>query len=245
MKRECGLVVALDTSDLRQALSLVRALAPEVRLFKVGMELFYAGGRAMIDEIAGLGAKVFCDLKLHDIPATVRKAASVLTRPGVAIIDVHAAGGARMMMEAVAGVRAAADSQGIDAPMVVGVTLLTSIDREVFARELGMGDDLSGHVVRMAQLARAAGLCGVVTSAFEVAAIRDACGQEFVTVVPGVRPRWAQAPDDQRRCVSPREAVLAGADYVVVGRPIARAPRPVDAVRALLDEMEEAAEASV
>lgn len=236
------IIVALDTKDLAAALSLVRGLVPEITVFKIGMELFYANGSHVIDSIVGLGAKVFCDLKLHDIPATVRSAASALTRPGVIMLDVHAAGGVRMMAEALAGANEAASLQGIDPPGVIGVTLLTSIDREVLANELGLACDLMQYVVHMAGLARASGLDGVVTSAFEVGAIRDACGEGFVTVVPGVRPTWAGEPHDQKRYVTPRQAVLAGADYLVVGRPITRARSPRDAACALLDEIREARE---
>lgn len=233
-------IVALDVKDPGEALSLVGEILPEVTMFKVGMELFYAGGAGVIDSIAGLGAEVFCDLKLHDIPATVKKAASVLTKPGVSMIDVHATGGAQMMVEALAGVREAAALQGIQPPRVIAVTLLTSIDSDVLSRELGFGQGLTEYVVRMAEVARASGLNGVVTSAFEVGAIHKACGEGFITVVPGVRPVWAGEPYDQRRYVTPREAVLAGADYLVVGRPITCAESPRDAACALLDEVREA-----
>ncbi|MEW5866767.1 MAG: orotidine-5'-phosphate decarboxylase [Bacillota bacterium] len=241
------IIVALDMKDPGEALSLVRELAPEVTMFKVGMELFYASGSDVIDSIAGLGAKVFCDLKLHDIPATVKRAASVLTRPGVSMIDVHAAGGSQMMVEALAGVYEAAAVQNIQPPRVIAVTLLTSIDHDVLTHELGFGRGLTEYVVteyvvRMAEVARASGLNGVVTSAFEVGAIHKACGDGFITVVPGVRPTWAGEPHDQKRFVTPREAVFAGADYLVVGRPITRARSPRDAARALLDEVREARE---
>ncbi len=234
------IIVALDTSNAGEALSLVEDLMPGITVFKVGMELFYSTGAGVIDSIAALGAKVFLDLKLHDIPTTVARAAATLVRPGVYMVDVHAAGGSRMMREAGEAVRAASAARGVEAPAVIAVTLLTSIDRDVFSREIAAGCDLGDYVVRMARLARESGLDGVVTSAFEVGAIRKACGPGLVTVVPGVRPAWAAEVHDQRRYMTPRQAVLAGADHLVVGRPITRARSPRDAANALLDEVREA-----
>lgn len=238
----CEAIVALDTRDLQEAVSLASALTPEISLFKVGMELFFANGPAAIDRIVGLGARVFCDLKLHDIPATVARAASVLVRPGVEILDVHASGGSRMMAEAAASVRAAAADRGLAAPRLVAVTVLTSIDAGSLRCELGVPAEVHAHVARMAELARESGLDGVVCSTFEIEAVRRACGEGFVTVVPGIRPAWAMDAHDQRRSATPRDAVLAGADYLVVGRPVTRARSPVDAARAILDEVRQAEE---
>ncbi|MDK2929966.1 MAG: orotidine-5-phosphate decarboxylase [Bacillota bacterium] len=242
MEENSEIIVALDTNSPDEAVSLVDRLMPEITMYKVGMELFYSCGAGIIDRLAALGAKIFLDLKLHDIPVTVGRAMAALARPGVDILDVHASGGSRMMKEGLAAVRGAAQARGVRPPKVIGVTLLTSIDREIFSREIAPGCDrnLVEHVVRMARLAKESGLDGVVTSAFEVGAIREACGPNFITVVPGVRPAWAADAHDQRRCMTPRQAVLAGADYLVVGRPITRARSPRDAAARLLDEVREA-----
>ncbi|MGE5588409.1 MAG: orotidine-5'-phosphate decarboxylase [Clostridia bacterium] len=242
MEENDGIIVALDTDSPDAAAALVEQLMPDIRMYKVGMELFYSCGPPIVEKLAALGASVFLDLKLHDIPTTVGRAMAALTLPGVDILDVHASGGSRMMKEALAAVRRAAQARHARRPRVVAVTLLTSIGSEEFSREIapGCGCDIVEHVVRMARLARESGLDGVVASPLEVSAIRDACGDGFVTVVPGVRPAWAADAHDQTRCMTPRQAVLAGADYLVVGRPITRASSPRDAAGRLLDEVREA-----
>ncbi|MGE5592233.1 MAG: orotidine-5'-phosphate decarboxylase [Betaproteobacteria bacterium] len=242
METKTEVIVALDTSSPQEALSLAKRLMPDISVFKVGMELFYSCGPAIVGEVAALGAKVFLDLKLHDIPATVGRAMAALVRPGLYIIDVHASGGSAMMKEGLAAARKAAAERDVPQPKVVGVTVLTSIDPRAFAEEVAPGCDhgLEEHVVRMARLAKENGLDGVVTSALEAPAVREACGRGFITVVPGVRPAWAADAHDQRRCVTPGQAVLAGADFIVVGRPITHASCPRDAAKKLLDEVKEA-----
>mgnify|MGYP000928170904 FL=1 len=244
MEAKTEVVVALDTSSAQEALSLVRRLMPDISMFKVGMELFYSCGPTIVDDVTALGAKVFLDLKLHDIPATVGRAMAALVRPGVHIVDIHAAGGSEMMKQGLLAARKAATERDLRPPKVVGVTVLTSIDQRAFAEEVAPGcvHGLAEHVVRMALLAKESGLDGVVTSALEAPAVREACGRGFVTVVPGVRPAWAQDAHDQRRCVTPTQAVLAGADFIVVGRPITHATRPRDAAKKLLDEVREASQ---
>ncbi|MGE5585218.1 MAG: orotidine-5'-phosphate decarboxylase [Bacillota bacterium] len=240
MRGKGEVIVALDMDSSNEALSLVERLMPDIAMYKVGMELFYSCGPAVIHSIAALGARVFLDLKLHDIPATVGRAIATLVMRGVDILDVHAAGGSDMMKEALAGVSAASRASGVQPPRVIAVTVLTSIDRDTYTREIAPGCDIGDAAVRMARIARECGLAGVVTSAFEVAGIRRACGEDFVTVVPGVRPAWAAGAYDQRRYMTPRQAVLAGADYLVVGRPITRAESPRNAALAVLDEVKEA-----
>jgi orotidine-5'-phosphate decarboxylase len=237
-----GIIVALDTHDPDAAETLVDRLMPDVSMYKVGMELFYSCGPSIVRRLAAVGARLFLDLKLHDIPTTVGRAAAALALPGVDIIDVHASGGSRMMREALAAVRRAASARGARSPKVVAVTLLTSIGEEEFSRELfpGRGAVIEEHVVRLARLAKECGLDGAVTSPLEVSAIRRACGDDFVTVVPGVRPMWARDTHDQTRCMTPRQAVLSGADYLVVGRPITQASSPKEAAARLLDEVREA-----
>lgn len=226
-----ALCIALDGSDRRWILDTARALAPCAGWLKLGLEAFVAHGPRLVEEIADAGAKVFLDLKLHDIPATVERAAANCAACGAAMLTVHAGGGRRMLEAAAAGARAG----GSDVPTVVAVTVLTSLDRPAL-EELGIGREPLDLVLRWAALARDAGLGGVVASAREAAAVRRSCGDDFVIVTPGIRPASAAA-DDQRRVLGPAEALAAGADLLVVGRPVTRAPDPAAAAREILREM--------
>jgi orotidine-5'-phosphate decarboxylase len=226
-----ALCIALDGSDRRWILDTARAVAPYAGWLKLGLEAFVAHGPRLVEDIAGAGAKVFLDLKLHDIPATVERAAANCAACGAAMLTVHAGGGRRMLEAAAAGARAGAG----DAPTVVAVTVLTSLDRSAL-EELGIGCDPLDLVLRWAALAREAGLGGVVASAREAAAVRRSCGDDFVIVTPGIRPASA-VKDDQRRTLGPAEALVAGADLLVVGRPVTRSPDPAAAAREILREM--------
>ena len=232
------ILVALDVPTIGEALELVTELRDVVGGFKVGMELCMAEGTPqVIDAISGAGGAVFLDLKFKDIPNTVAGAARGMRRPGVAMFNVHTDGGAAMMRAAVAEVRDLPDR-----PLVLGVTVLTSIDAPTLHEELRVPGPVADQVLHLALLARDAGLDGVVCSAHEVATIRAACGEAFVTVVPGIRPDWPDiAVSDQRRVLTPAAAVHAGAHFIVIGRPITRPParigRPVDAARRILDEI--------
>jgi orotidine-5'-phosphate decarboxylase len=223
--------VALDGSDRRWILDSARVLGSEVGWLKLGLEAFVAHGPRLVEEVAGAGAKVFLDLKLHDIPATVERAAANCAACGAAMLTVHAGGGRRMLEAAAAGARAGAG----DAPTVVAVTVLTSLDRSAL-EELGIGREPLDLVLRWAALAREAGLGGVVASAREAAAVRRSCGDDFVIVTPGIRPASA-VKDDQRRTLGPAEALVAGADLLVVGRPVTRSHDPAAAAREILREM--------
>ncbi|MGB9802785.1 orotidine-5'-phosphate decarboxylase [Desulfofundulus sp.] len=230
------LIVALDVDSAEQALDLVKLLSPWVGMFKIGMQLFYGQGPAVVEELCRQGVKVFLDLKLHDIPNTVAQAARVLTRLGVAMFNVHAAGGSAMMRAAVESSREEAEILGIPCPLIIAVTVLTSIDQPAFDRELGYTGTIADRVVAWALLAKECGLDGVVASAREAVAIRQSCGPDFLIVTPGIRPAGVTGRD-QKRIVTPAGAMAAGANYLVVGRPVISAPDPVKAVRVILDEM--------
>jgi orotidine-5'-phosphate decarboxylase len=229
-------LVALDVDNLPDALRLVEELREHVRGFKVGLELCTnIGVQTAIAAISAAGGELFVDLKLVDIPNTVAAAARAVARPGVYMFNVHCAGGTAMM-RAAAEVAHAAPTR----PLVLGVTLVTSLDETNLHDELDVPSALSEYVVHMARLAQGSGLDGVVCSAHEVSAVKAACGQDFVVVVPGVRPAWAEA-NDQKRMMTPAETVRAGANFVVVGRPITRPPAaigsPADAARRIMDEI--------
>ncbi len=230
------LIVALDVDSREKALELVSELAGHVGFFKVGMELFYGAGIGIVQEIVAAGAQVFLDLKLHDIPNTVGQAARVLVRSGASIINVHASGGSAMMRAASASAREEADRLGLPAPMVVAVTVLTSIDRETYQGEMGFAGEIAERVRSWALLTQVSGLDGVVCSPREIKLVRQACGQDFKIITPGIRPAGAQL-GDQRRVMTPGEAVQAGASHLVVGRPVTEALDRAAAVAAILDEI--------
>lgn len=194
---------------------------------KIGMELFYAEGPEMIKQLKARGHKVFLDLKLHDIPNTVKKAMQVLGAYGVDMVNVHAAGGVEMMKAAKEGLLLGA-ARFADKPKLIAVTQLTSTDEETLHNQLLIDKPMDEVVKKYALNAREAGLDGVVCSAFEAAGIHEACGADFITVTPGIR--FAEnSNDDQKRVMTPAQAKAAGSDFIVVGRPITAAERPIDA----------------
>ncbi|MGI9952306.1 orotidine-5'-phosphate decarboxylase [Moorellaceae bacterium AZ2] len=236
MPRQDKLIIALDVAELATAEKLVVGLAPYVGMFKVGLELYTAAGPAAIHMIKERGGRVFADLKLHDIPHTVSQAARALVRHGVDMLNVHAAGGRKMLRATVEAVKEEADKQGRKAPLLIAVTVLTSLDEASLQEEMGVRRSLEEQVVFWAGLAQECGLDGVVASALELEAIRSACGPDFVIVTPGIRPAGSRR-DDQSRVLTPGEAVRRGASYLVVGRPVTSAPDPVAAVNSILGEM--------
>ena len=227
------LIVALDVPTVEAARSLVDQLAGSVGLFKIGSQLFTAAGPGFVREIVGRGEDVFLDLKFHDIPNTVAGAVSSASRMGVSLIDVHGLGG-RAMLEAAVGALPAMKTR------LLAITILTSHD-EATLGQIGVAGSVHESVRRLALLAREAGLDGVVASPHEVALIREACGADFLIVTPGIRPRGAAA-GDQSRAATPSAALAAGADYLVVGRPITAAEDPRAAAEAIVREMESALE---
>jgi orotidine-5'-phosphate decarboxylase len=232
------LVLALDIDSDREALSLVDELKEDVGLFKVGHQLFTAYGPDIVRGIIGRGGKVFLDLKYHDIPATVAKASAEAVKLGAAIVNVHALGGLDMMKAAAESAKETADKSGIPAPLMLAVTILTSMDEKSLRRELKVMRSLQREVGHLARLAQRAGLHGVVASPQEIRMLRRTVRGEFVILTPGVRPAWA-GRDDQKRIMTPAEAVAAGADYIVIGRPVLKAADRKEAVRKILDEMQE------
>ncbi|MBI1964682.1 MAG: orotidine-5'-phosphate decarboxylase [Betaproteobacteria bacterium] len=223
-------IVALDYPDANSALALAARLDPKLCKVKVGNELYTAAGPQLIDNIIKSGFAVFLDLKYHDIPSTVTAACAAAAELGVWMVNVHALGGRAMMAAA-----REALSRRKAAPKLVAVTLLTSME-EADAAEAGLSGTPQENVLRLARLARASGLDGVVCSAHEAAALRKACGAGFLLVTPGIRPATAAA-GDQKRVATPRAAVAGGADYLVIGRPITRAADPLAALRAINDEI--------
>jgi orotidine-5'-phosphate decarboxylase len=230
------LCIALDGSDRRWILDTAQTLCGSAAWLKVGLEAFVAHGPGLVRELAGLPPRLFLDLKLHDIPATVRRAAANAASCGAGMITVHAGGGRSMLEAAVAGVREAGAGTP---PRVAAVTLLTSLDAAALD-ELGLPGPAEATVARWARVALASGADAVVTSPREAAAVRAACGPGLLIVTPGVRPSGHRA-DDQRRTATPAEAVRAGADILVVGRPITGAAAPQEAALRILEEMATAA----
>ncbi len=232
------IIVALDVPTAEQAVGLVESMREDIRYFKVGMELYHSAGPAVIPAIKAAGCEIFLDLKFHDIPNTVAGAARAVTKYGVGMFNVHVAGGAEMMRQAAKAAAAVAGELGIPRPRVLGVTVLTSIDQTVFEQEVGIRREIGEQVAIWSKLAKLAGLDGVVASPWELPLIREACGAGFTTVIPGVRPVWA-GKNDQKRVMTPAEAVAAGADYLVIGRPITQADDPRAAARTIIKEIEE------
>ena len=222
------LIVALDVPEAADARALVERLAGHVGMFKVGSQVFTTAGPDLVREVVGRGEKVFLDLKYHDIPNTVAGAVSSAGRLGVSLLTVHALGG-KEMLEAAVG---ALPAMGI---RLLAITILTSHD-EATLRAIGMGGSLADAVRRLALLAREAGADGVVASPQEVALVREACGPDFLIVTPGIRPAGASR-GDQSRTATPAAAIAAGADYVVVGRPILEAADPAAAAAAIARDL--------
>jgi orotidine-5'-phosphate decarboxylase len=223
------ILVALDVESAAKAIELAEQLRGAVGGYKIGKQLFTAAGPAMVRELASRGDRVFLDLKFHDIPNTVAGAVQSAVATGAWMVNVHASGGTAMMTAAVTAARTAADAVRRPRPLVIGVTVLTSMTDAMLA-EVGVARPVIKHVVHLAQLAKAAGLDGVVASPQETRAIRDACGPDFQIVTPGIRPSDQQGKDDQARTLTPAEAIAAGATYLVIGRPITGAPNPREAV---------------
>lgn len=229
------LAVALDFAAKESILSAAALLSPETGVLKVGLQAFVSHGPELVRELAAAGARVFLDLKLHDIPNTVGAAARAAATTGASILNVHAAGGLEMMRAAKDGALAGAATAGHAPPRVIAVTILTSLDAPSL-QEIGFALTPRDAAVRLAACARRAGLDGVVCSPEEISAIRAECGPDFLLVVPGIRPAGS-ATDDQKRISTPGDAIRAGADLLVVGRPITGAEDPVAAARSTLLEI--------
>ena len=234
-----SLIVALDFDSLSSAVKFATQIADLVGLFKIGNQLFTAAGPAAVKEIAALGSGVFLDLKYHDIPNTVAGAVlSASGMSGVQLLNVHALGGKAMMVAAAQAVSAGVP-MGADRPRLLAVTVLTSMDQKTM-KEVGVGGTPKSRVVKLALLAKESGVDGVVASVQEAKAIRKACGDGFLIVTPGVRPKDSDvesSADDQSRKATPGEAIRAGADFLVVGRPILSSRDPRAAAESIVEEI--------
>jgi orotidine-5'-phosphate decarboxylase len=231
------LLVALDVDSADRALAIANQVRGVAGGLKVGSRLFTMAGPDLVRRLVDSGARVFLDLKFHDIPNTVAQAVDAAVRTGAWMMNVHASGGSTMMQGAARAAADAAAATGRPLPLVIGVTVLTSMDDETL-REAGVARPLLEHVLALARMAQAAGLQGVVASPLETAAIRQACGPDFAIVTPGIRGASAgQDRNDQARTMGPAEAVQAGSTYIVVGRPIIAAPDPGAAAQAIVDEL--------
>jgi orotidine-5'-phosphate decarboxylase len=231
------LLVALDVEHGARALQLVEQLGDTVGGVKIGSRLFTLEGPALVKRIAGTGMRVFLDLKFHDIPNTVAQAVEAATLTGAWMINVHASGGVPMMQAAAKAAMDTARMARRPKPLVIGVTVLTSMD-EPTLHDVGVSRPLMEHVVELARMAQRAGLDGVVASPLETREIRDTCGSDFAVVTPGIRGAAAGTDkNDQSRTMGPGEAIAAGSTYLVVGRPIISAPDPRAAAAAIGDEI--------
>jgi len=235
-KKKNRIIVALDVDNPEQAIDIVDVLFPTIKIFKVGSQLFSIAGPDLIKKIQQKGAKVFLDLKFFDIPNTVAQASKNLTRLGVFMFNMHCMGGTTMLEEAAKSSILEAEKLGVHKPIILGVTILTSMDIKDL-QKIGFEKDVNEAVIFLASLAKKAGLCGVVCSAKEAAIIKQKFVKDFICVCPGIRPSWS-ASDDQKRITTPKEAFNSGADYIVVGRPVIAAENIKEAAEKIVDEVE-------
>jgi len=238
MEARDRLIVPLDVPTLEEAEALVARLAPHVGLFKVGLQLFHSEGPAVIEMVHRRASACFYDGKFFDIPNTVAGAAAAIARLGVKMFNVHTLGGVAMMAAAKEAAECTADALKLARPLVLGVTIVTSLDARALLEECGIGRPMNEQVLHLARMAALAGLDGVVASAHEAPAIKAACGDSFIVLCPGIRPAGAKI-DDHARPATPRLAREAGADYIVVGRPITQAETPEKVADRVVKEMED------
>jgi len=231
------IIVALDVETADEARKIIDEISGEVGAFKIGLQLFTAAGASFVREVVNKNIKLFLDVKFHDIPNTVAKASVEVARLGVWMFNVHALGGGEMMRRTVENVREVCAKENLEQPKIIGVTVLTSANRETL-REVGIEREIDSQVLNLAQLTAKCGLDGVVASPLEVEAIsRNIEKKDFLIVTPGIRPSFA-TNDDQKRVMTPKEAVSQGADYLVIGRPITAQDDKLSAVRKILEEIE-------
>jgi len=231
------IIVALDVETAGEARAIIDEIGGEVGAFKIGLQLFTAAGASFVREVVAKNIRLFLDVKFHDIPNTVAKASIEVARLGVWMFNVHALGGAEMMRRTVENVRETCERENLAQPKIIGVTVLTSANRETLA-EIGIEKEIDSQVVNLARLTAKCGLDGVVASPLEVETIRSNVERrDFLIVTPGIRPAFA-TNDDQKRVMTPREAVSGGADYLVIGRPITAQNDRLSAVRKIVEEIE-------
>lgn len=236
MNQNDKLILALDVAELDYAVDIVDKLGSYIDIFKVGLELYSLAGPSIISEIHKRGKKVFLDLKFHDIPTTVAKSGIALARQGIFMFNVHASGGLDMMKKCRDEVVNVCLKENLIRPCIIGVTVLTSMSQDVLKAEIGIQHSLNTHVRHLAGMALKAGLDGVVASGREARMIKGHCGNKFTVVTPGIRPSWAPV-DDQSRTMTPKEALRAGADYLVIGRAILNQSDPARAIELIQQEI--------
>jgi orotidine-5'-phosphate decarboxylase len=239
MKASEKIILALDVDDRGSALGIAERFRDHIDIFKIGSELFTAVGPVIIKDLHELGKKVFLDLKFHDIPNTAAKSVRAAAEHGIFMLNVHASGGLEMMKRAAQTLSRVSEEKGIERPKLIAVTLLTSIDQTVMQNEIGIEKVIKTQVTHLVKLAKSAGLDGVVASPQETEMIRSACGEDFLIVTPGIRPSWADL-DDQKRTMTPAEALRKGADYLVIGRAILSQSDPVEALMRTEEEIVDA-----
>lgn len=232
------IIVALDFQNADKAKDTVKSIGSYINYYKVGLELFVAAGPSLIDWLKSENKKVFLDLKFHDIPNTASRAVIAASEYGVDMINIHTQGGIDMMKACVNSLDEFCGKKGVKRPLLIGVTLLTSLDND-YLQDFGIETESSDYVLKLAKYAKSAGLDGVVSSAKETKLIKDALGSEFITVTPGIRPAGADA-GDQKRIVTPKDALELGSDYAVIGRPITAAENPSQAAKLILKEISNA-----
>jgi orotidine-5'-phosphate decarboxylase len=232
------LIFALDAAGYEEALSWIELLSGHVGMFKVGKELFTSVGPKIVESIKQRGSRVFLDLKFHDIPNTVARAAEAAVSLNVDMFNIHASGGSRMIRETVDAVAACAEKRGIVCPVVLAVTVLTSLNNSDL-HEIGFATTTNDLVLHLAKMAQNAGASGVVASPQDIVALRRDLGEDFIIVTPGIRSATEPVKDDQKRTLSAFEAIQAGADFIVVGRPIRAAKDPLTACRQIVQEIDD------
>ena len=237
MARGERIIVALDVNSVEEIERLVDKLRPVVRIFKIGSALFTACGIQAVDTVRRKGCKVFLDLKYHDMPNTVMQASRAAARQNIYMMTVHAMGGLEMMEKSAEAAREEARRIRTPAPLLLGITVLTSLDKNDM-QSVGMSGPVDEEVLRLVKLAEKAGLDGVVASANELPKIRKVVKKDFLIVTPGIRPLWSKK-DDQKRVATPKEAIAMGADYLVIGRPITANEDPRAAAEKVIEEINE------
>ncbi len=232
------IIVALDVADVSEARKHIADLREYVGAFKIGLQLFSAVGASFVESVLADGVKIFLDVKFHDIPNTVAKASVEIARLGVWMFNIHSLGGSEMMRKTVEEVRDVCDKENLTQPKIIGVTILTSSNQETL-REVGIGTEISRQVLNLAELSEKCGLDGVVASPQEVELIRQNIpGKDFLIVTPGIRSSKSATFNDQKRVMTPAEAINCGADYLVIGRPVLQAENKISAIINILEEID-------
>lgn len=230
------IVLALDVDTLEEAKELILELKDYVGVFKVGLQLYTQNGNEIIDFMTEQGLEFFLDVKLLDIPNTVAKASENIVKRGASFFNIHTLGGAEMMKQSVQSAKARAKKLGVKEPLILGVTVLTSISDDVLKNELGIDQKSNDYVLKLAKLAKDSGLSGVVASTWEARKIKELCGKDFKVLCPGIRPEWS-LKNDQKRAATPNVAIKEGADFLVIGRVVTAAEDRVKAMQMIYEEM--------